>query len=95
MIGKILILPSIERQYRNSSGFQIAIGNKMRRVLDIQEVPRRPKEEDIPAKCGQCFKCVKAVAGCDVYKKARKKNNKLKSKCGKFNIFYVKFMSRV
>ena len=67
----------------------------MRRVLGIQEVPRRPKEEDIPAKCGQCFKCVKAVAGCDVYKKARKKNNKLKSKCGKFNIFYVKFMSRV
>ena len=41
----------------------------MRRVLGIQEVPRRPKEEDIPAKCGQCFKCVKAVVGCDVYKK--------------------------
>ena len=47
----------------------------MRRVLGIQEIPRRPKEEDIPAKCGQCFKCVKAVVGCDVYKKARKKNN--------------------
>ena len=80
MIGKILILPSIQRQYRNSSGFQIAFGNKMRRVLGIQEVPRRPKEEDIPAKCGQCFKFVKAVVGCDVYKKTRKKTiNKLKS----------------
>ena len=50
----------------------------MRCVLGIQE------EEDIPAKCGRCFKCVRAIVGCDDYKKARKKlKNKLKSKCGK------------
>ena len=59
----MLVLPSIERRYENSNGFQIAIVNKMRRVLGIQEVSRRPQLEDIPAKCGRCFKCVKAIVG--------------------------------
>ena len=68
----------------------------MRRVLGIEEVYRSPQLEDIPAKCGQYFKCVEAIVGSNDYKKAREKlNNKLKSKCGKCKNLYIKLMSRV
>ena len=80
LLGKMLVLPSIQRRYENSNGFQIAIVNKMRRGLGIQDVSKRHQLEDIPAKCGRCFKYVEAIIGCDDYKKARKElNNKLKS----------------
>ena len=74
----MLVLPSIQRRYENSNELQIAIVNKFRRVLGIQDVSRRPQSEVIPAKCGRCFKCVEAIAWCDDYKKARKKlSNKM------------------
>ena len=87
----MLVLPSIPRRYENSNEFHVAIVNKFRRVLGIQDVPRRPQLQVIPAKCDRCFKCVEAIVGCDDYKKARKKlNNKLKSKCGKCKYFGCK-----
>ena len=46
------VLPSVQQGYEKSNVFQIAIVNKMRRVLAIQEVSRRPRLEDIPAKSG-------------------------------------------
>ena len=56
--------------------------NKMKRVLGIQEVSRRPCLNHIPLKCGRYFKYVKAIVGCDDYKKNRRNlNNKLKSEC--------------
>ena len=73
LLGKMLVLPSLQRRYENSNEFQIAIVNEMRRVLGIQKVSRRPKFDDIPTKCGRCFKCVEAVVGCDDYKKAGEK----------------------
>ena len=92
LLGKMHVLPSVQQGYEKSNGFQIAIVNKTRRVLAIQEVSRRPRLEDIPAKCGRCFKFVKVIAGSNDYKKGREKlNNKLKSKCGKYEDFLGKF----
>lgn len=84
------VLPSVQQGYEKSNVFQIVIVNKMRRVLAIQEVSRRPRLEDIPAKCGRCFKFVKAIAGYNDYKKGREKLNN-KSKCGKYENFVGKF----
>ena len=87
----MLVLPSIQRRYEKSNGFQIAIVNKMRLVFGIQEVSRRPHSEDIPDICGRCFKCFEAVVGFDDSKKAREKlNNGLKSKWEKCKNFVCK-----
>ena len=81
-LGKALVLPSIQRRFENPNGLQIKILNKMRRVLNIQEVNHRPQIENQRTKSGRCFKCVNEIVGTAYYKsKSEKLNNKLKSKC--------------
>ena len=41
-LGKSLVLPNIERRYRNSNGLQIKIINKRKRILGIELVNNRP-----------------------------------------------------
>ena len=60
-IGKGLVLPAIQRRYSNSNGLQIAVVNKMRRVLGIKEAMHHAA--DIPTKSGRCFKCIEAIMG--------------------------------
>ena len=85
LLGKMLVLPSIQPRYRNSNGFQFAIVNKLLLILGNREVSRRPLLDDAPAKCGRCLKCVKAIVGCNDYKKARKfKGRKYKNFCVKY-----------
>ena len=86
-LGKALI----KRRYRNSSGVQIRFINKMRRVLGVKEVSRKPDVENAQTKSGWCFKCVEGIVGTSRYKIERQKmNNKLKFKCRKCNNFIYK-----
>ena len=81
-LGKALVLPSIQRRFENPNDLQIKILNKMRRVLNIQEVNHRPQIENQRTKSGRCFKCVNEIVGTAYCKsKSEKLNNKLKSKC--------------
>ena len=90
-LGKSLFLPNIERRYANQIGLQISIINKMRKVLGIQEVSRRPPMENAVVKCGCCCKYVEGIVGSADYKKDREKlNNKIKSKCFKCGLFLCK-----
>ena len=58
-IGKGLILPAIQQRYVNSNGLQIAVVNKMNRVLGMKEAMHHAV--DIPTKSGRCFKCIEAM----------------------------------
>ena len=59
--------------------------NKLLLILGNREVSRRPLLDDVLAKCGRCLKCVKAIVGCNDYKKARKfKGRKNKNFCVKY-----------
>ena len=80
-LGKALALPSIQRGLENPNGLQIKTFNKMRHVLNIQEV-NHLQIENQRTKNGRCFKCVDEIVGTSDYKnKHEKLNNKLKSKC--------------
>ena len=79
-IGKGLVLPAIPQRYANSNGLQIAVVNKMRRVLGIKEAMHHAV--DIPTKSGRCFKCIEAIMDSPNYIRERNRlNNKLKTKC--------------
>ena len=81
-LGKALVLSSIQKRFENPNGLQIKILNKMRGVLNIQEVNHHPQIENQRTKSGRCFKCVDEIVGTADYKNKREKlNNKLKSKC--------------
>ena len=81
-LSKALVLPSIQRRFKNQNGLQIKILNKMRHVLNIQEVNHRRQNKNHRRKSGCCFKCVDEIVGTADYKNKREKlNNKLKSKC--------------
>ena len=86
-IGKGIVLPAIQRRYANSNGLQIAVVNKMRRVLGIKEAMHHAV--DIPTKSDRCFKCIEAIMGSPNYMRERSRlNNKLKAKCFQaINIF--------
>ena len=88
-IGKGLVLPAIQRRYAYSNGLQIAVVNKMRRVLGIKEAMHHAV--DIPTKSGRCFKCIKAIMGSPNYICERNRlNNKLKTKCFQCNKYICK-----
>ena len=88
-IGKGLVLPAIQQRYANSNGLQIAVVNKMRRVLDIKEAMHHAV--DIPTKGGRYFKCIKAIMGSPNYIHERNRlNNKLKTKCFQCNKYICK-----
>ena len=52
-LEKALVLPSLQWQFKNPNGLQIKILNKMRRVLNIQEVNHRPQTENQRTKSGR------------------------------------------
>ena len=88
-IGKGLILPAIQQRYANSNGLQIAVVNKMCRVLGIKEAMHHAV--DIPTKSGRCFKCIEAIMGSPNYVRERNRsNNKLKTKCFQCNKYICK-----
>ena len=80
-LGKLLVLPHLQRRYQDSSNFSADLVHKMRQVLGIQiDTPRN----NPTANTGRCFVCVESITGNDDYKIQREKlNNKLKTKCSK------------
>ena len=76
VLGKALVLPSIQRRFENQSGLQIKIHNKMRHVLNIQEVNHGPQIKNQRTKSGCCFKCVDEIVGTADYKNKRETENK-------------------
>ena len=86
---KGLVLPAIQRRYANSNGLQIAVVNKMRRVLGIKEAMHHAV--DIPTKSGKYFKCIEAIMGSPNFIRERNQlNNKLKTKCFQCNKYICK-----
>ena len=83
-IGKGLVLPAIQRRYANSNGLQIAVVNKMHRVLGIKEAMHHAV--DIPTKSDRCFRCIEAIMGSPNYIRERNRlKNNLKTKCFQCN----------
>ena len=82
-------LPAIQRRYASSNGLQIAVINKMHRVLRIKEAMHHAV--DIPTKSGRCFKCIEAIMGSPKKERERNRlNNKLKRKCFQCNKYVCK-----
>ena len=82
-LGKVLVLPKRLR-LENSNGLQIAVLQKIRRVLGLSEMNRRPLSDPETAvtPIGRCHKCVESIVGTKTYKTDREKmKNKLKTKC--------------
>ena len=80
-LGKLLVLPRMQRRYQDSSNFSTGLVNKMRQVLGIQiDKPGNL----LAARTGHCYVCVENITSADDYKIQREKlNNKLKAKCSK------------
>ena len=80
-LGKLLVLPRMQRRYQDSSNFSTGLVKKMRQVLGIQiDKPGNL----LAARTGHCYVCVENITGADDYKIQREKlNNKLKTKCSK------------
>ena len=76
-LGKALVLPKIRERLENSNGLQIAVLQKVRRVLGLPEVNRRPlpDPETAVTPIGRCYKCVESVVGTKTYKTDREKMN--------------------
>ena len=90
-LGEELVLPTIRRRYSQSNGLKITVINKIRRVLEINEVLARPQLENFNPTSGRCFKCVEAIVGKKSYEVERDKlNNNLKTKCSKCQKFIFK-----
>ena len=88
-LGKALILPSIKRRYCNSNGLQIRIINKIRRVLGVKEVSRKPDVENAQTKSGRSLNAWKEFL-VPAHTRPSEMNNKLKFKCRKCNKFICK-----
>ena len=54
VLGKALVLPSIQNRYQNNNGIQLPILQKLRRVLGIKETNRRPQIETPATLFGRC-----------------------------------------
>ena len=88
-LGKLLVLPNIQRRFENSRVFKIDLIQKMRRVLGIAELNKAPSKAT--ATVGRCKVCVHNIVGSPEYKEKRQKlNNKLKLKCEKCSEFVCK-----
>ena len=76
-LRKALVLPKIRQRLENSNGLQIAVLQKVRRVLGLPEVNRRPlpDPETAVTPIGRCYKCVESVVGTKTYKTDREKMN--------------------
>ena len=73
-LGKLLVLPQIERRYANPNGLQIDLMQCIRRVLGIPEVNRRVVTSTL-AKSGLCYASVEDLVGTNMYKDRREKLN--------------------
>lgn len=83
-LGKMLVMPNVQRRYTNNNGRQMAVTQKMRRVLGIVEVNRSPSSSISNSNAGRCHICLESILGTPNYKSQRDKlNNKLKTKCEK------------
>ena len=89
ILGKLLVLPHLQRRYQDSSNFSTVLVHKMRQVLGIQI----DKPRNLPtANTGRCYVCVENIAGTDDYKLEREKlNNKLKTKFSKCSQIICKY----
>ena len=92
-LRKALVLPKIQQRLENSNGLQIAVLQKVRSVLGLPEVNRRPlpDPETVVTQIGRCYEYVGSIVGIKIYKTDREKmNNKLKTKCRVCSGFIVK-----
>ena len=80
-LGKLLVLPQIERRYANPNGLQVDLMQYIRRVLGIPEVNRRVVTSTL-AKSGRCYASVEDLVGTNMYKDRRAKlNTRVKTSC--------------
>ena len=81
-LAKALVLPVVQRRYEIRNGIQIAVMEKITRVLGVAELNRQPQPESPPTLSSCCYKCVEMIVGKANYKLSWEKiNSKLKSKC--------------
>ena len=89
-LGKLLVLPQIERRHANTNGLQIDLMQHIRRVLGIPEV-NRCVVISTSAKTGRCYACVENLVGTNVYKERREKlNTRVKTSCSICNALICK-----
>ena len=89
-LGKLLVLPQIERRYANLNRIQIDLMQHIRRVLGIPEVNRCVVTRT-PAKTGRCYACAEDLVGTNVYKKRHEKLNTIvKTSCSICNALICK-----
>ena len=89
-LGKLLVLPQIERRYANPNGTQIDLIQRIRRVLGISEV-NRCVTTSTPAKTGRCYASVEDLVGTNLYKERREKlNTRVKTSCSISNTLICK-----
>ena len=64
-LGKALVLPKIRKRLENSNGMQIAVLQKVRRVLGLPEVNCRPflDLEAAVTPIGCCHMCAESIVG--------------------------------
>ena len=92
-LEKVLVLPKMQQRLKNSNGLQIGVFQKVRRVLRLPEVNRKPlpDAETAITSTDHCHKCVESAVGTKTYKKDHEKlNNKLKTKCHVCSFFICK-----
>lgn len=88
-LGKLLVIPNIQRRYENNQGFKNELNQKMRRILGFAELDNVPRTST--STVGRCKVCVHNIVGKPDYKEKREKlNNKLKSKCEKCSDYLCK-----
>ena len=73
-LEKVLVLPKIQQRLKNSNGLQIGVLQKVRRVLGLPEVNRKPLPdvETAITPTDHCHRCVESVVGTKTYKKIMK-----------------------
>ena len=89
-LGKLLVLPQIEKRYANPNGIQIDLMQRTRKVLGIPEV-NRCVVTSTTAKTGRCYNCVEDLVDTNVYKERREKlNTRVKTSCSICNALICK-----
>ena len=69
VLGKALVLPSIQNRYQNNNRIQLPILQKIRRVFGIKETNRRTQIETPATLFGRCHVCVQEIVCTSQYKK--------------------------
>ena len=96
-LGKMLVLPNIDRRYSNSNGLTIDLVQGMRRVLGIAEVNRQLALNP-DSTHGRCHVCVENIVGTPNYKNdCEHMNHRLmrKAQCAKCQGFICKKQTAV